>query len=75
MHQVCIRSAVGSAIIGVIVRTTENRVETMTVHICSGIDPNHGKSMGKYHDEKYDTALDGVFLSSKNEVKTSSILL
>ena len=44
----------------------------MTVHICSGTDPNHGKSMGKYQDEKYDAALDSVFLSSKNEVKLSA---
>ena len=57
-----------------IVRTTESRVEVMTVHICSGTDPNHGKSMGIYQDEKYDAALDSVFLSSKNEFKTVSIL-
>ena len=74
LHQFCIRTAVGSAIIGVIVRTTESRVEVMMVHICSGNDPNHGKSMGKYQDEKYDAALDSVFLSSKNLVKTASIL-
>ena len=74
MHQFCIRTAVGSAIIGVIVRTTESQVEVMTVHICSGNDPNLGKSMRKYQEEKYDAALDSVFLSSKNVVKTASIL-
>ena len=37
-------------------------------------DPNFGKSMRKYQEEKYDAALDSVFLSSKNVVKTASIL-
>ena len=45
--QFCTRTAVGSAVIGMIVRTVESRVDTMTVHICSGNDPNHGKGPGR----------------------------
>ena len=72
MHKFCIRTAVGTAIIGIIIRTTDSRVKTMTVHICSGSDPNNGEGLGKYQDEKNDAALDGVFSSSKHEVGTFS---
>ena len=73
LHQFCIRTAVGTAILAIIIRTTESRVETITVHICSGNDPNHGEGLGKYQDEKNVAALNGVFSSSKHEVKTVSI--
>ena len=67
MHKFCIRTAVGTAIIGIIIRTTDSRVKTMTVHICSGNDPNNGKGMGHYQAEKNDNALDRVFFTSKNK--------
>ena len=65
LHQFCIRTAVGSAIIGMIIRTTESRAETMTVHICSGNDPNHGKGLGNYQAEKNDVSLSVVYITSK----------
>ena len=57
LHKFSIRTAVGSAIIGIIIRTTESRVETITVHICSGNDPNNGEGSGKYQDDKKEAAL------------------
>ena len=73
LHQFCIRTAVGSAIIGMIIRTTESRDETMTVYICSGNDPNHGQGFGKYQDKRNEAALNGVFSLSKYEVGTVGI--
>ena len=64
--QFCIRTAVGSAVIGMIVRTVESKVDTMTVHICSGSDPNHGKGLGNYQAEKNDVSLSVVYFTSKN---------
>ena len=63
----CIKTAAGSAIVGVIVRTATSKVETLTVHICSGNDPNNGKGMGHYQAEKNDNALDRVFFTSKKK--------
>ena len=57
----CVKTAAGSAIVGVIVRTATSKVETLTVLICSGNDPNNGKGLGKYQDDKKEAALDGVF--------------
>ena len=74
LHQFCIRTAVGSAIIGMIIRTTESRAETMTVYICSGNDPNHGQGFGKYQDKRNEAALNGVFSSSKHDVRIVTLI-
>ena len=47
------------------VRTVESKVDTMTVHICSGNDPNHGKGLGNYQAEKNDVSLSVVYITSK----------
>ena len=65
--QFCIRTAVGSAVIGMTVKTVESKVDTMTVHICSGNDPNHGKGLGNYQAEKNDVSLSVVYITSKND--------
>ena len=39
----------------------------MTIHICSGNDPNDGKGVGNYQAEKNDIGLEVVFFSSKND--------
>ena len=41
--QFCIRTAFGSAITGNIIRIVEMKVDTISVHICSGYDPNRAK--------------------------------
>ena len=41
----------------------------MTVHICSGNDPNHGEGFGKYQKERNEAALNGVFSLSKHYVR------
>ena len=74
MCQFCTRTAVGSAVIGMIVRTVESRVDTMTVHICSGNDPNHGKGPGNYQAEKNDVSLSVVYIKSKMVLVVLSIL-
>ena len=39
----------------------------MTIHICSGNDPNDGKGVGNYQAEKNDIGLEVVFFSSNND--------
>ena len=67
MHPFCIRTGAGCAIVGAIVRFNLSRVETMTIHICFGNDPNNGKGVGNYQLEKNDIGLEVVFFSSKND--------
>ena len=66
--QFSIRTAFGLAIIGDIIRIVEIKVDTISVHICSGNDPNHGKGFGTYQEEKNDISLGVVFVTSKTEI-------
>ena len=74
MCQFCIRTAFGSAIIGDIVRIVESKVDTLSVHICSGNDPNSGKGFGNYQAEKNDVSLSVVYITSKMVLVVLSIL-
>ena len=56
------------------VRTVESKVDTMTVHICSGSDPNHGKGLGNYQAEKNDVSLSVVYFTSKMGLIVLNIL-
>ena len=67
LHPFCIRTGAGCAIVGAIVRKNLSRVETMTIHICFGNDPNNGKGVGNYQLQKNDIGLEVVFFSSKND--------
>ena len=44
------------------------KVDTISVHICSGYDPNRGKGFGTYQEEKNDISLGVVFVTSKTEI-------
>ena len=66
--QFCIRTAFGSAITGNIIRIVEIKVDTISVHICSGYDPNHGEGFGTYQEEKNDISLGAVFVTSKTAI-------